>query len=128
MFGVDYIKAQELGFKFIARDPVGGECVHREKPKKNDGGYWVSEGWRYVDGYCCLDKKNVMDIDDAIKIEKSSPFKAVPKWEPETVELKCQYCGKKFIGRSKNRKYCSGKCANDNKIQKRKAKEAAQHD
>lgn len=46
----------------------------------------------------------------------------------ETVELKCQYCGKKFIGRSKNRKYCSGKCANDNKIQKRKAKEAAQHD
>ena len=71
-----------------------------------------------------MNKAIIMDIDEAIKIEKSSPFKVVSKWEPETVELTCQYCGKKFIGRSKNRKYCSGKCANDNKIQKRIEREA----
>lgn len=125
---MDYQEAKKLGYKYITRDRIGGECAHLTEPKLGDDGYWKSEGWRYVDGCCCLDKKHIMDIDEAIKIEKSSPFKSVPKWEPETVELTCQYCGKKFVGRSKSRKYCSGKCANDNKIQKRKAKEAAQHD
>lgn len=104
---MDYLQAKELGYNYIARDYVGGECAHKNKPKFDDG-YWKSKDWQYVDGHACKDRKKVLTIDEAIRLEKITPIRAVK--EPVLIEITCIECKKPFIATSARFKYCSDEC------------------
>ena len=64
---MNYEEAKEQGFRYVTRNPLGGECVHKTKPKRV-GGYWESPGWRYIQGgTACLEKNVIMSINIAIE-------------------------------------------------------------
>lgn len=46
---MNYEEAKAQGFKYVTRNQLGGECVHKTKPERK-GGYWESPGWRYIQG------------------------------------------------------------------------------
>jgi len=104
---LDYLQAKAEGYKYVARDYIGGECVHKVEPKY-DGGYWKSKEWRYVDGHACRDTKKVLTIDEAIRLDKEITFR--PTKEPVLIEITCIECKKPFIAPSTRYKYCSEEC------------------
>lgn len=111
---MDYQEAKKLGYKYITRDRIGGECAHKRMPKLRNG-FWISEGWRYVEGYVYKNKSKPLAIDEAIRLEGFMPPPKEPKTGPKEIEAICEYCGKPFMSHSKSRKYCSDKCYNDNR-------------
>ena len=47
MYEEPYIFLKNLGYKYIARERIGGESAHKETPIADATGYH-SNGWRYV--------------------------------------------------------------------------------
>lgn len=67
---MNYEEAKAQGFRYVTRNPLGGECVHKTKPKRV-GGYWESPGWRYIQGgTACPEKNVIMSINIAIDRQK----------------------------------------------------------
>lgn len=112
---MDYIEAQGYGFKYVTRDPVGGESVHKTEPKLNSLGCWISPGWRFVQDVASCPKGEVMPIEEAIQIHSQKMAsgeieQVVHKAHAPYIKTKrCVICKKDFESVN-NAKYCSEEC------------------
>ncbi len=136
MFGVDYIKAQELGYKFVARDPVGGESAYKSEPKRRDDGYWEGGESIYLQGVTsCMNRKKAMRIEEAIQIHirkvASGEIKEIIEKEPFSYvkEKRCLVCNKEFRSVN-NARYCCNDCrlkAKEERYEREKKKGFIKH-
>lgn len=105
-----YFDAKADGFKYVTRDLVGGECVHKTKPKRKNK-YWFSYGWKYIqDGNMCPDKTTIMGINAAIRRYKLAVKRRTIKVESDSKIKRCEWCEEVFEPKRGNQKYCCELC------------------
>lgn len=121
---MNYKEAKKQGYKYITRDAIGGECAHKEYPKKKHI-YWYSKGWHYIDnGYACKSKDEVIDIDTAIKTKK--PQEPIRPINPFVYVKVCSICNKVFETLNNRQKYCGKECANVESARRHKERQKEQ--
>lgn len=117
---MNYEEAKAQGFIYVTRNPLGGECVHKEKPKRV-GGYWESPGWRYIQGgTACPEKNVIMAINVAIKIQKRQ--QEAPRLARQARKRADQEAEKKLREEERQQKAATEKAA---KEAERRAREEA---
>ena len=104
---------KEQGYKWLATDKVGGQCVYKNKPIAYDSTFWVPIGdWRYVElgkthQYVDAGQEPVL-IDDVLdKRIKPKTIKVTKK-----NYIVCMNCHTKFKSKPyRHQKFCCRKCA-----------------
>ena len=122
---------KELGYKWLAADKVGGQCVYKNKPITYDGIFWAPSGdWHYVElgkthQYVKAGHEPVL-IDDVLdKRIKPTVIKDTKK-----NVIVCMNCHTKFKSNPyRHQTFCCRKCACEYKSKqamKRRAERIAQ--
>ena len=119
MYEEPYIFLKNLGYKYIARERIGGESAHKETPIADATGYH-SNGWRYVwrfEEIPPVVNKGWIGIDEAIERAVTAEIayrkqKAHDKYIKRTNKMitECAVCGSKFVKRRNPSRYCSERC------------------
>jgi len=117
---VNYEEAKAQGFKYVTRNQLGGECVHKTKPERK-GGYWESPGWRYIQGgTACPEKNVIMAINvainiqnrqqEALKLAAQARKRAKKETRKRTGRRVCKTCKREFDAEHGSISYCSDLC------------------
>lgn len=119
MYEEPYIFLKDLGYKYIARERLGGESAHKETPIADEIGY-QSNGWRYVlrfEEIPPVVTKGWIGIDEAIERAITAEIayrkqKAHEKYieRKNKMTTECAVCGRKFVKRRNPSQYCSERC------------------
>lgn len=106
---------KEQGYKWLASDKVGGQCVYKNKPITYDGIFWTPiGGWHYVDlekthKYVDAGQEPVL-IDDVL--DKRIKPKVIKGSKKNDIVIVCMNCHTKFKSKPyRNQKFCCRKCA-----------------
>lgn len=117
---MNYEEAKAQGFKYVTRNQLGGECVHKTKPERK-GGYWESPGWRYIQGgTACPEKNVIMAINvainiqnrqqEALKLAAQARKRAKKETRKRTGRRVCKTCKREFDAEHGSISYCSDLC------------------
>lgn len=119
MYEEPYIFLKNLGYKYIARERLGGESAHKETPIADGTGYH-SNGWRYVwrfEEIPPVVNEGWIGIDEAIERAVAAEIayrkqKAHEKYmeRKNKMTTECAVCGSKFVRRHNSFRYCSERC------------------
>lgn len=119
MYEEPYIFLKNLGYKYIARERIGGESAHKETPIADATGYH-SNGWRYVGRFeeiPSVVNKGWIGIDEAIERAVTAEIayqkqkahdKYIKRRNKTTTE--CAVCGSNFVRSHNSLRYCSERC------------------
>lgn len=111
--GTIYDELKQQGYKYVAKDKIGGECAYKTKPVWFQGTL-KSDDWRFIiNGYVCDNYKEILSIDVAIqrannRVCGSDRIKAKPK--PKKYTNTCVICGRQFKSTGPATIYCGAKC------------------